>query len=109
MVVDWQHAPKSDQETATKLLSYPAASVMDYDYLVRVVAAAIAAEREACAQIAVGATEVAKTLRNQPGADKATEMQLITMEAAMTKTAAEIATLIRARSKPPQKDTHPSE
>ena len=79
MVVDWQHAPKSDQETANELLNYLAASVMDYDYLVRVVAAAIAAEREACAQIAVGATE-----------------------------AAEIATLIRARSKPQRTDTHPS-
>lgn len=60
---------------------------------------AAAAENEACARIADAAIHAAKLLSAQPGADKATEMQMITMEAAMKNTATEIATRIRSRNR----------
>jgi hypothetical protein len=48
--LDWQNASAADRAKAHKILSYLSCSVMDYDYLVRIVAAALAAEREVALQ-----------------------------------------------------------
>lgn len=49
--LDWRSAPKADCAKAHERLSYLSMSVMDYDYLVRTVAAMVAAERETCAAL----------------------------------------------------------
>ena len=88
--LDWQNAPKADCVKAHQILEYLSASVMDYDYLVRIVGAALAAERETCAAIADAYPADAWGHTEEESAAEA------------------IATLIRARSKPPQTGTHPA-
>ena len=53
MDLDWQNASVKDRATVHDAIKHVALSVLDYDYLVRICAAMIAAERESCAKIEV--------------------------------------------------------
>lgn len=43
--LDWQNASEDDCTKANEFLGYLSSTVLDYDYLVRIVAAALASER----------------------------------------------------------------
>jgi hypothetical protein len=58
MDLDWQNAPKADRAKAHELLSYLGVTVLDYDYLVKAVAALVAAERAECARLIEGHEEL---------------------------------------------------